>query len=74
MLITFPMAYPISLILDRILGKEIGEFYDRERLKELIKVLLVYVCYFESQENFLLLKFLVAVDLYSYQFRRVLHF
>ncbi|EFX70056.1 hypothetical protein DAPPUDRAFT_61676, partial [Daphnia pulex] len=38
MLITFPMAYPISLILDRILGKEIGAFYDRERLKELIKV------------------------------------
>lgn len=38
MLVTFPMSYPISLILDRILGEEIGAYYNRERLKELIKV------------------------------------
>lgn len=38
MLVTFPLAFPISLILDRILGKEIGDYYNRERLKELIKV------------------------------------
>ncbi|XP_046654654.1 unextended protein-like [Daphnia pulicaria] len=38
MLITFPMSYPISLILDRILGEELGAYYNRERLKELIKV------------------------------------
>uniref|UniRef100_A0A182J2L4 Uncharacterized protein n=1 Tax=Anopheles atroparvus TaxID=41427 RepID=A0A182J2L4_ANOAO len=38
MLITFPLSYPTSRILDRILGKEIGNFYDRERLKELVKL------------------------------------
>jgi CBS domain containing-hemolysin-like protein len=38
MLITFPLAYPTSIILDRILGEEIGNFYNRERLKELVKV------------------------------------
>ncbi len=32
------MSYPISLILDRILGEELGAYYNRERLKELIKV------------------------------------
>ncbi|KAF4518455.1 hypothetical protein B566_EDAN002110 [Ephemera danica] len=37
MAITFPLSYPISLLLDRILGKEIGNVYNRERLKELIK-------------------------------------
>jgi len=37
-MITFPMSYPISLILDRILGEELGAYYNRERLKELIKV------------------------------------
>lgn len=39
MLVTFPMSYPISLVLDRILGEEIGAYYNRERLKELIKVM-----------------------------------
>ncbi|XP_038071020.1 metal transporter CNNM2-like isoform X2 [Patiria miniata] len=38
MVVTFPVAYPISKILDFILGKEIGNVYDRERLVELIKV------------------------------------
>uniref|UniRef100_A0A182VRG0 CNNM transmembrane domain-containing protein n=1 Tax=Anopheles minimus TaxID=112268 RepID=A0A182VRG0_9DIPT len=38
MLITFPLSYPISKVLDFLLGKEIGNFYDRERLKELVKV------------------------------------
>ena len=32
------MSYPISLILNRILGEELGAYYNRERLKELIKV------------------------------------
>lgn len=49
MLVTFPMSYPISMILDRILGEEIGAYYNRERLKELIKVLSrSVVCYFEG--------------------------
>lgn len=38
MIVTFPLSYPISLLLDRILGEEIGAYYNRERLKELIKV------------------------------------
>lgn len=40
MLVTFPMSYPISLLLDKILGEELGAYYNRERLKELIKVIL----------------------------------
>lgn len=36
--ITFPLSYPISLILDKILGEEIGNVYDRERLMEYIRV------------------------------------
>uniref|UniRef100_A0A182SNT3 CNNM transmembrane domain-containing protein n=1 Tax=Anopheles maculatus TaxID=74869 RepID=A0A182SNT3_9DIPT len=38
MVITAPLSYPISKILDWVLGEEIGNFYDRERLKELVKV------------------------------------
>ncbi|XP_050462670.1 unextended protein isoform X2 [Cataglyphis hispanica] len=38
MLITFPLSYPISKLLDVILGEEIGNVYNRERLKELVKV------------------------------------
>lgn len=38
MLVTFPLSYPTSKILDYLLGEEIGNFYNRERLKELVKV------------------------------------
>lgn len=38
MLITFPLSYPTSKVLDVLLGEEIGNFYNRERLKELVKV------------------------------------
>lgn len=38
MLVTSPLAFPISKILDAILGTEIGTVYNRERLMELIKV------------------------------------
>ncbi|CAG0919283.1 unnamed protein product [Notodromas monacha] len=34
---TFPLSYPISKILDKFLGEEIGNYYNRERLKELVK-------------------------------------
>ncbi|GLG94333.1 Metal transporter CNNM4 [Gryllus bimaculatus] len=37
MLITFPLSYPISKLLDRLLGVELGNVYNRERLKELVK-------------------------------------
>lgn len=38
MVLTFPLAYPISKMLDWILGEEIGNVYTRERLKELVRV------------------------------------
>lgn len=38
MILTFPLAYPISKLLDWILGEEIGAVYNRERLKELVRV------------------------------------
>lgn len=38
MAITSPLAYPTSKILDIILGEEIGNVYNRERLKELVRV------------------------------------
>ncbi|XP_037875807.1 unextended protein isoform X2 [Bombyx mori] len=38
MALTAPMAYPVSKLLDYFLGEEIGSVYNRERLKELIKV------------------------------------
>ncbi|KYN17809.1 Metal transporter CNNM2 [Trachymyrmex cornetzi] len=42
MLITFPLSYPISKCLDFFLGEEIGNVYNRERLKELVKVTTEY--------------------------------
>ena len=36
--ITSPISYPLSRILDFLLGREIGTVYDRERLVELIRV------------------------------------
>ena len=38
MLITFPLSYPISRILDCVLGEEVGAVYNRDRLRELLKV------------------------------------
>ncbi|XP_062622219.1 metal transporter CNNM4-like [Saccostrea cucullata] len=38
MLLTFPLSFPISLLLDKILGEEIGNVYDRAKLSELVKV------------------------------------
>lgn len=38
MLITFPLAFPISKILDKILGAEIGTVYNKKRLIELLRV------------------------------------
>lgn len=37
MVLTFPLAYPISKVLDCILGDEVVS-YDRKRLMELIKM------------------------------------
>ncbi|XP_074641599.1 metal transporter CNNM4-like [Tubulanus polymorphus] len=38
MLLTFPISYPISKLLDLVLGEEIGHVYNREKLQELITV------------------------------------
>lgn len=38
MVVTFPVSWPVSKILDLILGQEIGQVYNRERLLELLKV------------------------------------
>ncbi|KAK7086719.1 Metal transporter cnnm2, partial [Halocaridina rubra] len=39
MVLTGPMSWPISKLLDCILGEEIGQAYDRDHLKELIKII-----------------------------------
>ncbi|XP_045506050.1 unextended protein-like isoform X1 [Colias croceus] len=38
MALTAPLAYPVSKLLDYFLGEEIGSVYNRERLKELVKL------------------------------------
>ncbi|XP_005995249.1 metal transporter CNNM4 isoform X2 [Latimeria chalumnae] len=38
MLATFPLSYPISKLLDYVLGQEIGTVYNREKLVEMLKV------------------------------------
>ena len=37
-ILTFPISFPISKILDCILGEEMGVVYNRDRLRELIRV------------------------------------
>ncbi|XP_070619901.1 metal transporter CNNM4-like [Erythrolamprus reginae] len=38
MLVTFPIAYPISRFLDYLLGKEMGTVYNREKLMEMLRL------------------------------------
>ncbi|XP_005730679.1 metal transporter CNNM4-like isoform X1 [Pundamilia nyererei] len=38
MLLTFPVSWPISKLLDCVLGQEIGTVYNREKLVEMLKV------------------------------------
>jgi metal transporter CNNM len=42
MLITFPLSFPVSILLDKALGEEIGNVYGRNRLRDLIKVTAVH--------------------------------
>ena len=51
MMLTFPLSYPISRILDKLLGDEIGNVYDRERLMEYIKVTKTYNKLEEDEMN-----------------------
>ncbi|KAL2099777.1 hypothetical protein ACEWY4_004171 [Coilia grayii] len=38
MLLTFPLSFPISKLLDCVLGQEMGNVYNREKLVEMLKV------------------------------------
>lgn len=38
MVVTFPLSYPISLVLDKILGEEMGQIFNKEKLQELIRM------------------------------------
>lgn len=46
MVLTTPLSWPISKALDWALGEEIGSTYNRERLKELVKVSDTYFVYY----------------------------
>ena len=38
MLLTLPLSWPISKLLDCLLGEELGTVYDKKKLIELLKV------------------------------------
>ncbi|NXK84838.1 CNNM2 protein, partial [Amazona guildingii] len=38
MMMTFPASYPVSKLLDCVLGQEIGTVYNREKLLEMLRV------------------------------------
>ena len=38
MLLTSPLSYPLSKLLDCVLGREVGTVYNKQKLMELIKV------------------------------------
>ena len=38
MLLTSPVSYPISVLLDRILGEELGAVYQRKQLLRLVQL------------------------------------
>jgi metal transporter CNNM len=38
MVVTFPLSYPVSKLLDCMLGDEVGTIYNRDRLIELIRM------------------------------------
>ncbi|KAJ8286746.1 hypothetical protein GJAV_G00042810 [Gymnothorax javanicus] len=38
MVLTFPLSFPVSKLLDCVLGQEIGTVYNREKLIEMLKV------------------------------------
>ncbi len=42
MLVTFPLSFPVSKLLDCVLGQEIGTVYNREKLLEMLRVTAPY--------------------------------
>ncbi|XP_029460171.1 metal transporter CNNM4 isoform X2 [Rhinatrema bivittatum] len=51
MMLTFPLSFPISKILDFILGQEIGTVYNREKLVEMLKVTEPYTGLVQEELN-----------------------
>ncbi|XP_076464792.1 unextended protein-like [Babylonia areolata] len=51
MIITFPVSFPISLLLDRILGEEMGQVYNKEKLQELIRMTADYKVLEKDEAN-----------------------
>nr|XP_033805967.1 metal transporter CNNM4 isoform X2 [Geotrypetes seraphini] len=51
MLLTFPLSFPVSKILDCALGQEIGTVYNREKLVEMLKVTEPYTGLVQEELN-----------------------
>ncbi|RWS25255.1 metal transporter CNNM4-like protein [Leptotrombidium deliense] len=51
MIVTFPIALPISVFLDCLLGKEVRHIYDREKLREYIQITRPYHKLAEDEVN-----------------------
>ncbi|XP_042296276.1 metal transporter CNNM4-like [Sceloporus undulatus] len=51
MLLTFPLAYPISKILDCVLGKEMGTIYNRDKLREMLRLTQPYLDLLNEELN-----------------------
>lgn len=45
MLLTFPLSYPTSKLLDYLLGEEIGTYYNREVFIVFVFITYIYVTY-----------------------------
>jgi metal transporter CNNM len=37
MAVLFPFAWPISVLLDKLLGEEMGAVYDKKRIADVVK-------------------------------------
>ncbi|XP_061453685.1 metal transporter CNNM4-like [Rhineura floridana] len=51
MLLTFPLSYPISKLLDYLLGQEMGPRYNREKLMEMLKLTEPYIDLLKQEMN-----------------------
>ncbi|VDP93533.1 unnamed protein product [Echinostoma caproni] len=51
LILTAPVSYPLGYLLDKIFGEEIGQVYNREKLKALILAQKSYGCVGEEEVN-----------------------
>uniref|UniRef100_A0A8D0AZ38 Metal transporter n=1 Tax=Salvator merianae TaxID=96440 RepID=A0A8D0AZ38_SALMN len=51
MFLTFPLSYPISKMLDCLLGQEMGTIYNREKLMEMLRLAEPYIDLLEEELN-----------------------